>query len=204
MKLATGYRVLKGKNQSGEFLSMFEKFGTFDKRKSLSKVTIGLGLLVGLMVLLAACGDNSAPIENVAFPLPTVTPLPGMTDPPVDTAPSTTSSQPAAVNEPAPAAKPAQPPQTQPSPVAQPVNAKPPAKPQAVGKLPVVEGNIEAVTVENNQSVLTVNQTRYTIIPEITRKIGKWFKVGNHIKMTGTQYSDGTNLITLVVNVTAP
>lgn len=160
----------------------------FDKNRAISngrkltgKSGFYLGLLLGLTMLLAACGE-SAPMENVAFPIPTVTPLPGMIDPPAPTA------------TPAPAV------QAQSSPVAQPVNIKP----QALDRLPVIEGDIEAVAVENNLSVLTVNQTRYTIIPEITSKIGKWFKVGNHIKMSGTRYSDGTNLITLVVNVTTP
>jgi len=145
-------------------------------RKQNGKRGFCLGLLLGLAMLLAACGE-SAPMDNVVFPIPTVTPFPTVTE------------------LPAPAATPAQP-----SPVAQPVNVKP----QALDRLPVIEGDIEAVAVENNLSVLTVNQTRYTIIPEITNKIGKWFKVGNHIKMSGTRYSDGTNLITLVVNVTTP
>lgn len=136
-------------------------------------------LLVGLAILLTACGEATA-IADVPPPIPTVTPLPGQFDPIV---PTTT---------PAPAG--------QPAPVGQPINAKP----QPVGPVPVVEGVIEVVATENNLSVLTVNKTRYTIIPEITARIGKWFQVGNHIKMSGTRYSDGTNLITLVINVDTP
>ena len=140
------------------------------------KANFYLGLLLGLAMLLAACGEPPA-MNYVAFPIPTVTPLSGTTE---TIAPAAT-----------------------PAPAAQPVNPKP-ANPQALDLLPVVEGTIEAVDIENNRSVLTVNQTRYTIIPEITAKIGKWFKVGNQIKMSGTRYNDGTNLITLVVNVTTP
>lgn len=149
------------------------------------RLPLYLGLLLGLTIMLAACGE-SAEIANVPLPIPTVTPLPGMTDP-VQPTPTATAKPPAA----------------QPSPVAQPVNAKP-AQRQAVGPIPVVEGIIEKVDIENNLSVLTVNKTRYTIIPEITSRIGKWFKVGSRIKMSGTQYNDGTNLITLVVNVEMP
>lgn len=168
-----------------------------NSRSPSGRIKYYMGVLLGLAVLLTACGET-ATIENVAFPIPTVTPLPGMTSP---AEPTATPTQAAPTAKPSPVAQAA--PGTQPSPVAQPANVKP-AKPQALDRLPVVEGIIEDVATENNLSVLTVNKTRYTVIPEITSKIGKWFKVGNRIKMTGTRYSDGTNLITLVVNVTRP
>lgn len=140
---------------------------------------ITLTLMMLTAIVLAACGEQ---MVNVAMPLPTVTPMPGYSDPSLEP-PTPTSAPPPAVQE-----------QHSMRAAVQVVT------PVAVDAVQV-EGIIEQVLAKDNLVVLVVNKEHYTIIPEITARIGKWFKVGNKIKMTGMRYNDSTIIIGKVINV---
>lgn len=113
-------------------------------------------------------------------PVPTVTPVPTSTSAPAVTA------TPVPTPTPAPAATAA------PQPTATPA---PPSTPAPVE----TEGVVQNVVVNNNVTIVVINNVQYVLPPDYVKQLGPSLKIGIVLKLKGNRRGDGS---VIVVNVT--
>ncbi len=149
-------------------------------------------LLIALQVNVSNPNSAVATVVPTVNPLPTVTPMPSQTasvSPTVVAPTATPSPAPTHITDPT----------STPSLTATPTPAAT-AGLVVVGPI-VIDGIIQNIIINNNVTVIVINNIQYVLPPEIVVRYGPSLKIGLKIKLDGKRSADGNVIIINVIAI---